>query len=127
METATKANPQSLGRRLGAVTRLAAALLVVTLGAAATAQQGGRAVVSFQVDVSTLDPAIGYDWQNWSIIKSMFDGLMDYEPGTTNLKPHLAESYTVSDDGLTYTFTLREGVKVHNGQIGSASCSESAQ
>ena len=41
--------------------------------------------VTYKDDVSTLDPAIGYDWQNWSMIKSLFDGLMDYEPGTTTL------------------------------------------
>jgi ABC-type transport system substrate-binding protein len=73
-------------------------------------------VVSYKDDVSTLDPAIGYDWQNWSMIKSLFDGLMDYEPGTTNLTPDLAESYSVSDDGMTYTFNLRKGVKFHNGR-----------
>ena len=59
---------------------------------------------------------VGYDWQNWSVIKSIFDGLMDYKPGTTELVPDLAESYTVSDDGLTYTFKLRDGVKFHNGR-----------
>ncbi len=112
-----KHEPRSRRRHAPALAaRLALALAAVLAGAFASAQQGGRAVVSFQVDVSTLDPAIGYDWQNWSIIKSLFDGLMDYEPGTTNLKPHLAESYTVSDDGLTYTFTLRDGVKFHNGR-----------
>src|SRR5690606_29448163 len=108
--------PSSPRRLSGLAARLAAALVAAAFGAVATAQQGGRAVVSFQVDVSTLDPAIGYDWQNWSIIKSIFDGLMDYEPGSTNLKPHLAESYAVSEDGRTYTFTLREGVKFHNGR-----------
>ena len=41
-------------------------------------------IVTYKDDVSTLDPAIGYDWQNWSMIKSLFDGLMDYEPGTTD-------------------------------------------
>jgi ABC-type transport system substrate-binding protein len=66
--------------------------------------------------VATLDPAIGYDWQNWSMIKSLFDGLMDYVPGTTDLRPGLAESYEISEDGLTYTFKLRPGVKFHNGR-----------
>jgi ABC-type transport system substrate-binding protein len=66
--------------------------------------------------VATLDPAIGYDWQNWSMIKSLFDGLMDYVPGTTELRPGLAESYEISEDGLTYTFKLRPGVKFHNGR-----------
>ncbi|HBN51772.1 MAG TPA: peptide ABC transporter substrate-binding protein, partial [Thalassospira sp.] len=60
-------------------------------------------------------------WQNWSMIKSLFDGLMDYEPGTTTLKPDLATDYTVSDDGLTYTFNLRKGVTFHNGREFKAS------
>src|SRR5690606_12374331 len=116
MNSISSDGPAVHRRRTALVARLAAALVMAACGAFATAQQGGRAVVSFQVDVSTLDPAIGYDWQNWSIIKSIFDGLMDYEPGTTNLEPHLAESYTVSEDGRTYTFTLRQGVKFHNGR-----------
>ncbi len=40
--------------------------------------QGGEMVVTYQEDVATLDPAIGYDWQTWSMIKSLFDGLMGY-------------------------------------------------
>ena len=46
-----------------------------------SAKQGGSMIVTYKDDVSTLDPAIGYDWQNWSMIKSLFDGLMDYAPG----------------------------------------------
>ncbi|MER9299575.1 ABC transporter substrate-binding protein [Mesorhizobium sp. M0621] len=80
------------------------------------AKQGGEIVATYKDDVTTLDPAIGYDWQNWSMIKSLFDGLMDYEPGTTNLKPDLAESYEISPDGKTFTFKLRHGVKFHNGR-----------
>jgi ABC-type transport system substrate-binding protein len=79
-------------------------------------KQGGEAVVTFKDDLATLDPAIGYDWNNWSIIKSIFSGLMDYKPGTTELTPDLAESYAISDDGLTYTFRLRSGLKFQNGR-----------
>ena len=79
-------------------------------------KQGGAVIVTYKNDLTTLDPQVGYDWQNWSMIKSIFDGLMDYKPGTTELEPDLAESYTVSDDGLTYTFKLRDGVKFHNGR-----------
>jgi ABC-type transport system substrate-binding protein len=97
----------------------AAALALVAAAPYALAQapkQGSAATVTFNNDLTTLDPHVGYDWQNWSVIKSIFDGLMDYKPGTTELEPDLAESFTVSDDGLTYTFTLREGLKFHNGR-----------
>ncbi|WP_353643819.1 ABC transporter substrate-binding protein [Mesorhizobium sp. WSM2239] len=97
----------------------AMAALAVALPASAFSQeikQGGAMTVTYKDDVSTLDPAIGYDWQNWSMIKSLFDGLMDYEPGTTTLKPDLAESYEISPDGQTFTFKLRQGVKFHNGR-----------
>ncbi|MEJ8475404.1 ABC transporter substrate-binding protein [Roseibium algae] len=97
----------------------AAALLTAAFALPAAAddiKQGGSMIVTYKDDVSTLDPAIGYDWQNWSMIKSLFDGLMDYEPGTTNLMKDLAEDYTISDDGQTFTFTLRKGVTFHNGR-----------
>ncbi|MEK1942398.1 MAG: ABC transporter substrate-binding protein [Pseudomonas sp.] len=82
----------------------------------ANAKNGGSIVVTYQNDVATLDPAIGYDWQNWSMIKSLFDGLMDYKPGTTELVKDLAEDYSISADGLVYSFTLKKGVKFHNGR-----------
>jgi len=80
------------------------------------AKPGGSITITYKDDVATLDPAIGYDWQNWSMIKSLFDGLMDYVPGTTDLRPGLAESYEISEDGVTYTFHLRPGVTFHNGR-----------
>src|SRR5262245_13721453 len=99
-----------------AVAVAASALTLAAATAHAQPKQGGEMVVTYKDDISTFDPAIGYDWQNWSMIKSLFDGLMDYKPGTTELIPDLAESYTISDDGLVYTFKLRQGVKFHNGR-----------
>jgi len=98
-----------------------AVCLSLTVGAwapvgAETIKQGGSMVVTYKDDVSTLDPAIGYDWQNWSMIKALFNGLMDYQAGTYNLEPDLAKSFTISPDGKTYTFKLREDVKFHNGR-----------
>ncbi len=104
---------------------LATTALMLSLALPATAQDytpdpnakpGGSITITYKDDVATLDPAIGYDWQNWSMIKSLFDGLMDYVPGTTTLRPGLAESYEISPDGLSYTFKLRAGVKFHNGR-----------
>lgn len=92
--------------------------MVGAVGAAdaQTPKQGGMMTVTYQNDIATLDPAIGYDWQNPSMMQAIFDGLMDYEPGTTKLMPDLAESVTVAPDGLSYTFQLRSGVKFHNGR-----------
>jgi ABC-type transport system substrate-binding protein len=79
-------------------------------------KQGGDIVITYKDDIATLDPAIGYDWVNWSMIKSLYSRLMDYTPGTPDLIPSLAESFTVSPNGLTYTFKLRKGVKFTNGR-----------
>ena len=103
-------------KRLLASVSIAAMMIAATPAFAADMKQGGEMTVTFKDDLITLDPAIGYDWKNWSVIKSVFDGLMDYKPGTTELVPDLAESVDVSDDGLTYTFKLRQGVKFHNGR-----------
>jgi peptide/nickel transport system substrate-binding protein/oligopeptide transport system substrate-binding protein len=105
------------------VSTVAATALALGLSAASAqvtpdpdARNGGSIIITYKDDVATLDPAIGYDWQNWSMIKSLFDGLMDYQPGTTELVPDLAESYEISEDGQTFTFKLRQGVKFHNGR-----------
>lgn len=120
MKTKREGNPM---RNLLLTSVAAIALTAMSAGLASALdpvqpeiKQGGSIIVTYKDDVSTLDPAIGYDWQNWSMIKSLFDGLMDYEPGTSTLTPDLAESYTISDDGQTFTFKLRPGVKFHNGR-----------
>ena len=93
-----------------------AAILAFAAASSVPANAAGDIIITYKDDVSTLDPAIGYDWQNWSIIKSLFDGLMDYKPGTTELMPDLAENYEISNDGKTFTFKLRKGAKFHNGR-----------
>jgi peptide/nickel transport system substrate-binding protein len=66
--------------------------------------------------VETLDPADAYTIFTGILLYNMGDRLYTYEPGTTDLVPQLAtEMPTVSDDGLTYTIPLREGVTLHDG------------
>ena len=74
---------------------LAAMLATTALAPAVSAHaeaaaKGGNIIVTFKDDIATLDPAIGYDWQNWSMINAMFSRLVDYTPGTTELKLHAA-------------------------------------
>lgn len=45
--------------------------------------------------------------------RAVYNGLVEFERGTTDIVPALAESWEVSDDGLQYTFKLRQGVKFH--------------
>jgi peptide/nickel transport system substrate-binding protein len=66
--------------------------------------------------VETLDPADAYTIFTGILLYNMGDRLYTYEPGTTDLVPQLAtEMPTVSEDGLTYTIPLREGITLHDG------------
>lgn len=66
--------------------------------------------------VSQLDPADAYSFHDWEILRNVSDGLLAYVPGTTDIEPRLAVDLpTVSEDGLTYTFKLRSGVKFPDG------------
>lgn len=71
----------------------------------------------------SIDPALNSASSGSNVIKLAFAGLMgwQYVDGTPTLSPELAESYTVSDDKLVYTFTLREGLKWSDGSDFKAS------
>jgi len=104
-------------KRIGLAALLATSALVpAKLAFADTPTNGGDIIVTYKDDIATLDPAVGYDWQNWSMINALFSRLVDYKPGTTELGPALADSYDVSDDGKIYRFKLHPGVKFTNGR-----------
>lgn len=108
-------------KQIGLAALLAtSALMPARLAFADTPTNGGDIIVTYKDDIATLDPAIGYDWQNWSMINALFSRLVDYKPGTTELAPSLADSYDVSDDGKVYTFKLHPGVKFTNGRAVTA-------
>jgi ABC-type transport system substrate-binding protein len=73
-------------------------------------------------DAVELDPALAYDTASGEVIQNVYDTLVFYDGENTNkFVPKLAESYTISDDGLTYVFKLRSGVTFHNGDALAAS------
>ncbi len=66
--------------------------------------------------IASLDPADAYSTHDWEIIKNISDGLLNWKPGTTELVPDLATDMgTISSDGLIYTFTLKDGIKLGDG------------
>ncbi len=66
-------------------------------------------------DPAGLDPAIVTDGVSGMVTANIFDTLVDYQPESTEVRPALATSWTVSEDGREWTFNLREGVKFHDG------------
>jgi len=66
-------------------------------------------------DSVSLDPAIVTDGESAKVTINIFETLVNFGEQDTTIQPGLAESWEVSDDGLTYTFKLRQGVKFHDG------------
>jgi len=63
-------------------------------------------------------PAINTTGTSFDAARPVYNRLVQFKPGTTEVEPALAESWTVSEDGKTITFKLRPGVKFHSGVNG---------
>jgi len=82
---------------------------------ATSAAAGGNTLnVMVEVEVASLDPQIANDGTSFEVIADYTDGLMQMD-ATGKAVPAIAKSYDVSDDGLTYTFHLRDDAKWSNG------------
>ena len=95
--------------------KIAVALSVLgALGASSSAIAAGTLVYCSDASPAGFDVAqftAGTDFDAGA--RTMFDSLLAYKPGTTEMIPALAEKWTISEDGKTYTFQLRAGVKFH--------------
>jgi peptide/nickel transport system substrate-binding protein len=66
--------------------------------------------------IASLDSADAYATHDWEILRNISDGLLYMKPGTTDVAPDLATDMgTISSDGLTYTYTLKDGIKFGDG------------
>lgn len=72
-------------------------------------------VLGINIHPASFDPAQADNSTVDTMMLAMYDSLVRYTTGTTELEPALAESWEISDDGLEYTFNLREGVLFHDG------------
>ena len=66
-------------------------------------------------DAVNLDPANVTDGESITVMNNIFEGLVRYKAGSTEVEPGLATSWEPSSDGLVWTFHLRQGVKFHDG------------
>jgi peptide/nickel transport system substrate-binding protein len=111
----------SLGALGGAA--IAVPLLDACGGASSPAATGGGASSAKALNVTwtnvalptNIDPAIGFDSDTLQVVRNVYEGLLEYAPGSTTVRPALAKSYSASPDGTTYTFQLRPNVVFHDG------------
>jgi peptide/nickel transport system substrate-binding protein len=100
---------------------LRSAFLALVMLAAQPAQaQAPRPLVWGDTLPATLDPHAIFDVPSQFVLLNVYDGLYRYQGNPPRLEPWLAESHTVSADGLTWDFTLRAGVKFHDGSAMTA-------
>ena len=83
---------------------------------AQASEDGGTLIFNNGTNPSGLDPHITGAVASWYVMDQVFDRLLRLDPATSEPAPSLAESYEMSEDGLTYTFKLRPGVTFSNGR-----------
>ncbi len=68
-------------------------------------------------DITTLDPAQSFEFAGSDVIRNVYSKLVNFNPAdlSAGYEPEVAESWTVSEDGKTITFTIVEGMKFHSG------------
>lgn len=85
-------------------------------------QTGNVFVIAIESEADILDPQVAGGWVSWRINRQIFEPLVDQDLTIPSgqatippLRPGLAESWEVSDDGLDYTFHIRKNVRFHDG------------
>ena len=106
----------NLSRRSFVAAAAATAALAGLGVAPAIAEPSGKLVVSLSSSPSKLDPIHYSGTYESQIIGQVTDRLIEYNDALDKFEPSLATDWTVSDDGVTYIFQIREGVKFQNGQ-----------
>lgn len=78
-------------------------------------QQGGTLVAAIGSEPDQLDPQKTTAYPSFQVLENVFDTLVEPDEDL-EMQPALAESWETSEDGLTWTFALRDDVKWHNGR-----------
>lgn len=91
-------------------------LVTVAVGIGALGQQqGGTLDFGLTGTIVTIDPGVAVDNAGMTVIRSCYDRLVEMSPDGTEVVPGLASTWEISEDGLTYTFTLVDDATFHDG------------
>lgn len=80
-----------------------------------TPTPGGRATLGYSSEPPTMDPRVSGATHAWRLFYNIFDPLLVYDQEANQFLPGLATEWSMTPDGLTYTFKLRQGVTFHDG------------
>jgi len=92
-----------------------AGLIVMLTATTAAAQPAGTLVVGLVAEPVNLDPPQVTDLNSLRVSRRIVETLVTFPDESTQVVPGLAESWTISRDGLAYTFKVRKGIKFHDG------------
>lgn len=117
---------QSVTRRRGLIAVTGATIAAIALAGCVASERGdgggegsgdvdGTFVFAASSDPASLDPAFAQDGETFRVSRQIFEGLVGTEPGTADPAPLLAESWEPSEDGMSYTFALKENVTFQDG------------
>lgn len=84
-------------------------------GESSGSESGGTLVFGRGGDSTSLDPSRTTEGETFKVTINLYETLLTFEDEGTAVEPGLAKSWEPSEDGLTYTFELQEGVKFHDG------------
>jgi peptide/nickel transport system substrate-binding protein len=87
-----------------------------TAQAQAAVTRGGTLTWAYSQIPQKLDPVWTQARTDSTVLSNIVEGLVRANADASDVEPAVAESWTVSDDGLTYTFKLRAGLMFHNGK-----------
>lgn len=94
---------------------LASTAMLTPAGAFERTEDGNIIVFAGRQAIPVLDPHVRYDWSTRMVQQGFYDALLKYEGDPAEIKPWLAKSWDVSEDGKTWTFHLADNAKFHNG------------
>jgi peptide/nickel transport system substrate-binding protein len=103
-------------RRFLGTTAAGATAAFIGLPTWARAAGNDTLVVSSGGEAITLDPHISFDGTSPLLWRASYETLLKYDGNSLNIIPNLAESFSISEDRLTYTFKIRSGIKFADGE-----------